>query len=227
MRPRSSSSVYTAFASMPSASAAPSSSPRPRTSITPSSLEQRVGQPPALPLGDRRARRCDASRRSSAHDRRRRDRRARVGAAVIARLEHGGDVGARPARSDRHPVAHRLGQRDHVGAHAGVLEAEPATGAPEAGLDLVDHHQRADLVAQLADRRAGTPSSPGGRRPRPGSARSAPPRPNRRRLPASRRGRPTRRGGSLPASAGTARAWSAARSPRASPACARGSCRAR
>ena len=39
--------------------------------------------------------------------------------------------------------------------------------------------------------------------------------------------RPTRRGGSPPASAGTARAWSAGRSPRARPACGRGSCRAR
>ena len=53
------------------------------------------------------------------------------------------------------------------GAHAVVLEAEPPAGAAEPGLDLVDHHQRAGLVADLADRRAGsrrgaglTPPSP-------------------------------------------------------------------
>ena len=69
---------------------------------------------------------------------------------MVSRLEHG-DIGAGPAGTDRHAVAHRLGQRDHVGADPVVLEAEPAPGAAEAGLDLVDHHQRADVVAQLAD----------------------------------------------------------------------------
>ena len=80
-----------------------------------------------------------------------RDRGAAVGAAVVAGLEHRGDVAACPARTDRHPVAHRLGERDDVGRDARVLEPEPSTGATEPGLDLVDHHQRADLVAELAD----------------------------------------------------------------------------
>ncbi len=31
-----------------------------------------------------------------------------------------------------------------------LLEPEPRAGAAEAGLDLVDHHQRADLVAQIS-----------------------------------------------------------------------------
>ena len=33
----------------------------------------------------------------------------------------------------------------------GVLEAEPAAGAAEAGLDLVDDQERFALVAELAD----------------------------------------------------------------------------
>ena len=44
---------------------------------------------------------------------------------VIAGRERGGDVGPRPARADRHAVAERLRHRDDVGAHPGVLEAEP------------------------------------------------------------------------------------------------------
>ncbi len=75
----------------------------------------------------------------------------RVGRAVIARLEHGGHLRARPARADREPVAHRLGHRDDVGQHAEVLEAEPPPGAGEAGLHLVDDHQHAALVAERPD----------------------------------------------------------------------------
>ena len=70
---------------------------------------------------------------------------------MVAWLEDRGDVDACPARTDRHPVAHRLGERHHIGAHAGMLEPEPAPGASEAGLDLVDHHQRPGLVAEFAD----------------------------------------------------------------------------
>ena len=84
---------------------------------------------------------------------------------------------AGPARADRHAVAHRLGQRHHVGLDAGVLESEPPSGAPEPGLDLVDHHQRAGARRTARGSPAGTPWSPGARRPRPGSARSARRRP--------------------------------------------------
>ena len=57
----------------------------------------------------------------------------------------------RPHGADGEPVAHRLGHRDDVGHDTGVFEAEPLTGAGEAGLHLVDHHQQATLVAQRTD----------------------------------------------------------------------------
>ena len=60
-------------------------------------------------------------------------------------------VPAGPAGADGHAVAEGLGQADHVGPDAGVLEAEPATGAGQAGLDLVGDHQHAPLVAQRSD----------------------------------------------------------------------------
>ena len=60
---------------------------------------------------------------------------------------------AGPAGADGHPVAEGLGEGDDVGADArGVLEPEPAAGAAEAGLDLVEHEERFVLVAELADR---------------------------------------------------------------------------
>ena len=81
-------------------------------------------------------------------DHRSRQRGAAVRAAVIAGLEHGGDVALGPRRPDRKAVAHRLGHRDDIGHDPGVLEPEPLPGAPEAGLDLVDHQQQTALVAQ-------------------------------------------------------------------------------
>ena len=156
-----------------------------------------------------------------------RDRRAAVRAAVVAGREHGGDVAPRPACADRHTVAHRLGHRHHVGRHAGVLEAEPRAGAAEPGLDLVDDHQRAGVVAQLTDR----PQVAVGRRVdaalalhgfdqhrRHGRVDGAAERVDvgPRHVAEARR-----------ASVGTARAWSAGRWRRAWRACGRGSCRRR
>ena len=77
------------------------------------------------------------------------DGRSAVGAAVIARLEDRRHLGAGPTRSHGEAVAHGLGHGDDVGDDAGVLETEPLTGAREAGLHLVDHHQHSALVAQL------------------------------------------------------------------------------
>ena len=76
------------------------------------------------------------------------ERLAAVRGGVVARLEHAGDVGPRPARADRHAVAERLGHGHDVGPDVEVLEAEPAAGPAEAGLHLVDHEQQAPLVAQ-------------------------------------------------------------------------------
>ena len=45
----------------------------------------------------------------------RRERLAAEGRGVVAGRERGRDVGARPARADRHAVAERLGHRDDVG----------------------------------------------------------------------------------------------------------------
>ena len=72
---------------------------------------------------------------------------------MVAGPERLGDVGAGPARADRQTVAERLRHRDDVGADvAAVLEPEPAAGAPEPGLHLVDDEQRLALVAEPADR---------------------------------------------------------------------------
>ena len=81
------------------------------------------------------------------------------GGGVVARAERRGHLVARPAGPDGHAVAERLGHGDHVGPHAVVLEAEPAAGAAQAGLDLVDHEQDAPLVAER--RTAWKYSSPG------------------------------------------------------------------
>ena len=68
---------------------------------------------------------------------------------MIAGAEGGRDIGPGPHRSDRHAVAECLGHGHDVGLHAGVLVAEPLSGAGQAGLDLVQHEQHAALVAHL------------------------------------------------------------------------------
>ena len=79
------------------------------------------------------------------------ERLAGIGRSVITGDECCGDVVAGPHRSDRHPVGDALGHRDHVGAHAGMLETEPGTGAAHAGLHLVEDQQQTALVADLPD----------------------------------------------------------------------------
>ena len=70
------------------------------------------------------------------------------GAAVVARMEGGGHLGAGPARSHRHAVAQRLGHGHHVGVDAPVLEPEPPAGPAQTGLDLVHHQEDVPLGAQ-------------------------------------------------------------------------------
>ena len=149
--PSASSWRYTALASW-SVSSAASSRPLPRTDADAGQAAETGGEAGALLHRQRRG--VEAPHLGDhGVDGGGGDRRAAVGAAVVAGLEHRGDVGARPARADRHAVAHRLGQRDDVGRDAVVLEAEPPPGAAEPGLDLVDHQQRRRCVADLADRR--------------------------------------------------------------------------
>src|SRR6185437_3847131 len=53
------------------------------------------------------------------------------------------------ARPDRQPAAEPLREREHVRHDARGLAGEPGTGAPDPGLDLVEHQQRAGRVARL------------------------------------------------------------------------------
>ena len=56
--------------------------------------------------------------------------------------------------ADRHQAAaQRLGQQQHVRLHALGLRREQMAGAPQAGLDLVEHEQRAVAFAQGLGRR--------------------------------------------------------------------------
>ena len=71
---------------------------------------------------------------------------------MIARDKGGGDVTASPAGADRHPVAERLRDGDDIRTYRLVLEGEPTAGAPEPGLDLVQHEQDAPLVTQAPHR---------------------------------------------------------------------------
>ncbi len=52
-------------------------------------------------------------------------------------------------RADGHAAREALGERDRVALHAVVLRAQPATGAADARLHLVEEEQRAVLVADL------------------------------------------------------------------------------
>jgi len=69
---------------------------------------------------------------------------------AIHAVEHG--VHHRLAHRDRTDRDVAAGQclrhADHVGFHAPVLDGEKLAGAPEAGLDLVRHQQRAVGAAE-------------------------------------------------------------------------------
>ena len=65
-------------------------------------------------------------------------------------VEHAVESGARDKhRADRHePAGQRLGQTDQVRLEPPVLQRQEATGAPNAGLHLIAHQQRARVAAQ-------------------------------------------------------------------------------
>ena len=56
----------------------------------------------------------------------------------------------RPAGTDGHTVAERLGHRHDVGHHALALEREPSARPPEAGLDLIDHQENSAFGTKFA-----------------------------------------------------------------------------
>ncbi len=72
--------------------------------------------------------------------------------SVITRDKGGGDIAARPAGADRHPVAECLRDGDDVRANRLVLEREPAARAAEPRLDLVEHEEDPPLVAHTPHR---------------------------------------------------------------------------
>ena len=67
---------------------------------------------------------------------------------MVAGSERGRHLGPRPAGADGHAVAQRLGHGDDVRLQTLGLEGEPVAGAPEPGLNLVEHEERVALRAQ-------------------------------------------------------------------------------
>ena len=70
--------------------------------------------------------------------RRARERIAAEGRPVRPGRERAGERFGRQHRADRKAAAEALRERDGIGLHAGSLEAEPATEAADAGLNLVE-----------------------------------------------------------------------------------------
>ena len=92
-------------------------------------------------------------RREGRHADRGRERVPAERRAVGARDQH---LGARlpgDHRADRDPAGQGLRERHHVGLDAPVLVSPETPGPSHAGLDLVEHEEGADVVAQPAERR--------------------------------------------------------------------------
>src|SRR5215218_6645475 len=85
---------------------------------------------------------ADGDRRRACH------RVATEGGAVIAWFEGAGPVLGDEQAAERKAVREPLGERDRVGTHLELLEAEEGTGAPDAGLNLVEHEHRSKLVGE-------------------------------------------------------------------------------
>ena len=79
-----------------------------------------------------------------------RQRVAAKGAAMAAWGEQLSDGSAGQAGADGHAIAQAFGQGHHVRHDAFVLEGKPGAGAPDAGLDFVEHHQPAVARAVIA-----------------------------------------------------------------------------
>ena len=60
------------------------------------------------------------------------------------------DASAGQAGADGHAISQAFGQGHHVRHDAFVLEGKPGAGAPDAGLDFVEHHQPAVARTVLA-----------------------------------------------------------------------------
>ena len=114
-RPAASSAVYASGASMPSVELGAEQQPGAAHRRRPAGSPRASAVKRAPWLRGQRRRVEPAHLGDHGADRRGGDGRAAVGAAVVAGLEHGGDLAAGPAGADRHAVAQRLGQRDHVG----------------------------------------------------------------------------------------------------------------
>ncbi len=79
-------------------------------------------------------------------------RAAAEGRAHVVVLDLRRDARRQHQGGHREAVAERLGAREHVGRDAVVVGRERRTGASHAALDLVEHQQRAQPVAALAQR---------------------------------------------------------------------------
>ena len=66
---------------------------------------------------------------------------------MVAGDERAACLAEADARADRQAAAEALGERHHVGGDALGLVGEPRAGAADARLDLVEHEQRARVVA--------------------------------------------------------------------------------
>ncbi len=66
---------------------------------------------------------------------------------MVAGGERGAGLAETDAGADRQAAAEALGEGEHVGDDAFGLVREPRAGAADAGLDLVEHEERACLVA--------------------------------------------------------------------------------
>ena len=148
----------------------------------------------------------------------RRERLAAERRGVIAGRERGRDLGAGPARADRHAVAERLRHRDDVGRDARVLErrtSAPVRPSPLCTSSTISSASRSSH--SCAHAAAGTRATPGSTPPSPCTGFEH----HRRdavveRAPRARRDRRTRPAGTRSAAAGTSPASAAGRSRRAS-----------
>src|SRR5579862_6026631 len=77
------------------------------------------------------------------------DRVAAEGGPVVAGDERGARLAEPDARADRQPAAEALGEGHHIGGDTLGLMGEPRARPADAGLDLIEHEQRARVVAGL------------------------------------------------------------------------------
>ena len=150
-----------------------------------SSLEP--GREVLAPLGGQTGRVDAAHLVDHRADDRRGERRAAVGAAVVARLEHRGDLALGPRRTDGEAVAHRLGHasRHRARRRRAGSRTTRRCGRSRSGSRRSSAAARARRTAR--GRRAGTDRRRAARHPRPAPARAARRRRSGRSPPRARR----------------------------------------